>query len=72
MICGKILERLLFNSMFIFFTENVKSTIGFKNGDASINQLLQIYLMKVLMFVVSPLTYLKHLIKYDTMTLYSN
>ena len=78
LIWGKILERLSFSEIFIFFTEKVQSPIGFKDGDPNINQLLtitqnmQIYLMKVLMFVVSSLTSLKHLIKYGTITLYSS
>ena len=44
-ICGKILERLMFNEMFDFFIENkliFPSLSGFKPGDSCINQLLSI------------------------------
>ena len=44
-ICGKILERLLFNEMFHFFIENKlisSNQSGFKPGDSCINQLLSI------------------------------
>ena len=44
-ICGKILERLMFNEMFEFFIENKlisSSQSGFKPGDSCINQLLSI------------------------------
>ena len=44
-ICGKILERLLFNKMFKFFIENKfisSNQSGFKLGDSCINQLLPI------------------------------
>ena len=44
-ICGKILERLMFNEMFEFFIENKlisASQSGFKPGDSCINQLLSI------------------------------
>ena len=44
-ICGKILERLLFNEMFKFFIENKlisSNQSGFKLGDSCINQLLSI------------------------------
>ena len=44
-ICGKILERLMFNEMFEFLTENKlisSSQSGFKPGDSGINQLLSI------------------------------
>ena len=44
-ICGKILERLMLNEMFEFFTENKlisASQSGFKPGDSCINQLLSI------------------------------
>ena len=42
-ICGKILERLMFNRMFNFFIENKSissNQSGFKPGDSCINQLL--------------------------------
>ena len=45
LICGKILERLMFNEMFEFFIENKlisSSQSGFKPGDSCINQLLSI------------------------------
>ena len=41
--CGKILERLIFNEMFEFFIENKlisSSQSGFKLGDSCINKLL--------------------------------
>ena len=44
-ICGKILERLLFNEIFEVFIENKlisSSQSGFKPGDSCINQLLSI------------------------------
>ena len=44
-ICGKILERLMFNEMVEFFIENKlisSSQSGFKPGDSCINQLLSI------------------------------
>ena len=44
-ICGKILERVMLNEMFIFFIENKlisPNQSGFKPGDSWINQLLSI------------------------------
>ena len=44
-ICGKIFERLIYNSLFEFFIANelISSNIsGFKPGDSCINQLLSI------------------------------
>ena len=44
-ICGKILERLMFNEMFNFFIGNKlisSNQSGFKPGDSCINQLLSI------------------------------
>ena len=44
-ICGKILERVMLNEMFIFFIENKlisSNKSGFKPGDSCINQLLSI------------------------------
>ena len=44
-ICGKILERLMFNKMFEIFIENKlisSSQSGFKPGDLCVNQLLSI------------------------------
>ena len=44
-ICGKILERLMFNEVFEFFIENKlisSSHSGFKPGDSCISQLLSI------------------------------
>ena len=44
-ICGKILERLMFNEMFKFFIENKRISwnhSGFKLGDSCINQLVSI------------------------------
>ena len=42
-VCGKILERLIYNKMFDFFTENElisQNQSGFKPGDSCISQLL--------------------------------
>ena len=42
-ICGKILERLLYNEMLNFFSENYlisPKQLGFRPGDSCINQLL--------------------------------
>ena len=44
-VCGKILEKLIFNEMFKFFIENdliSPNQSGFKPGDSCINQLLSI------------------------------
>ena len=44
-ICGKVLERLLYNSMFEFFIQNdliTPNQSGFKIGDSCINQLISI------------------------------
>ena len=44
-ICGKIIERLMFNEMFKFFIENElisSNQSGFKPGDSCINQLVSI------------------------------
>ena len=44
-ICGKIIERLMFNEMFQFFIENKlisTSQSGFKVDDSLINQLLSV------------------------------
>ena len=44
-ICGKILERLMFNEMFNFFIENKRISrnhSGIKLGDSCINQLVSI------------------------------
>ena len=44
-ICGKILEQLIYNKMFEFFTDNElisSNHSGFKPGDSCINQLLWI------------------------------
>ena len=41
-ICGKILERLMFNEMFKFFIDNElisSNQSGFKPGDSCVNQL---------------------------------
>ena len=42
-VCGKILERLIYNKTFGFFSENeliFQNQLGFKPGDSCINQLL--------------------------------
>ena len=44
-ICGKIFERLIYNSLFEFFIANElisSNQSGFKPGDSCINQLLSI------------------------------
>ena len=44
-ICGKMLERLLYNEMFDFFITNhfiSANQLGFKTGDSCINQLISI------------------------------
>ena len=44
-IFGEIFERLIYNEMYSFFTENdliFSNQSGFKQGDSSINQLLPI------------------------------
>ena len=44
-VSGKIFERLLYDSMFKFFTENnliLQNRSGFKPGDSCTNQLLSI------------------------------
>ena len=80
-LCSKIFERLIFNEMFGFFIENdliSQHQSGFKPADSCINQLLKLLmkftnrLMKVLMSAVYFSTYLRPLIKYGTMVLFSN
>ena len=44
-ICGKVLEKLLYNSIFEFFIQNnliTPNQSGFKTGDSCINQLISI------------------------------
>ena len=44
-ICSKIFERLLFNELYKFFSENdllASTQSGFRHGDSCINQLLSI------------------------------
>ena len=44
-ICGKIFERLIYNVMYDFLTENdllFPNQLGFRSGDSWINQLLSI------------------------------
>ena len=44
-ICSKIFERLIYNEMFTFFTENnliSPNQSGFRPGDSCVNQLLAI------------------------------
>ena len=44
-ICGKILERLIFNEMFLLFIKNgliLQNQLGFKTGDSCVNQLLSL------------------------------
>ena len=75
-ICGKILERLMFNEMFKFFIENElisSNQSGFKPGDSCVNQLVSIthkfinLLTKVMRLGVFSLTSQKHLTKFGTM-----
>ena len=45
-VCGKVFERLLYNSMFSFFSENdliMSKQFGFRPGDSCTNQLLSIH-----------------------------
>ena len=74
-ICGKILERLMFNEMFKFFIENElisSNQSGFKPGDSCVNQLVSIthkfinLLTKVMRLGVFSLTSQKHLAKFGT------
>ena len=54
-ITGKILERLLYNAMFEFFTENnliSDNQPGFKQGDSCINQLLSITLKLINLLMI--------------------
>ena len=44
-ICNKIFERLIYNEMFTFFTENYlisPNQSGFRSGDSCVNQLFAI------------------------------
>ena len=44
-ICSKVLERIMFNTMFTYFIENnqiSENQSGFKPGDSCVNQLLPI------------------------------
>ena len=76
LISGKILERLMFNGMFKFFTENElisSNQSGFKPGDSCVNQLVSIthtfinLLTKVMRLGAFSLTSQKHLTKFGTM-----
>ena len=80
-ICGKIFERLIYNSLFEFFIAKELVSLnqcGFKPGDSCINQLLsithEIYksLMMDMKSEVFSLTYQKHLIKFGTMDSFIN
>ena len=80
-ICSKIFERLIFNEMFEFFIENdliSQHQSGFKPSDPCINNLYQSLtkftnrLMMVLMPVVYSSIYIRLLIKYGMMVLFSN
>ena len=85
-ICGRILERLIFNEMFRFLIENnliSSNQSGFMPGGSCINQLLHIiheYIkiiiqslcMTVLKWEVFFLISQKHLLKFDTRLLSSN
>ena len=72
-VCGKILERLIYNKMFEFFTENeliFHNQSFLKPGDSCIYQLLSItvfisHSMMVSGQAASFLIYQKHLIKFD-------
>ena len=80
-ICGKIFERILYNSLFDFLNQNdliSPAQSGFKPGDSCINQLLsithEIYhsMMKVMKFEVYFLIYRKRLIRYGTRVRFLN
>ena len=80
-ICGKILERLIFNEMFKFFNDSElisPNQSGFKPGDSCINNyylLLTRYinlLMKAAKLEVFSLTFQKHLTRCGMMVLFSN
>ena len=78
-ICSEGFERLIFNEMLGFFIENdliSQQQTGFKPGDSCINQLLtithKIYQSFDEGFGVCFSTYLKPLIKYCVMVLFSN
>ena len=81
-ICSKIFERIIFNEIFRFFIKNdliSQHQSGFKPGDSCINQLLsithEIYQSFDEGFDVCSVyfsTYLRPLIKYGTMVLFSN
>ena len=72
-ICGKILERLIYNKMFKFFIDDELiyfNQSGFKPGDSCINQSSCVHtmfinlLMTTLRQELSFSTYQKHLIKF--------
>ena len=74
-VCGKVFERLIYNSLFEFFIENellFSNQSDFKPGDSCINQLLPITheICKSLMIdmksEVFSFIYQKHLIKFGT------
>ena len=81
-ICSKTFQRLIFNEMFGFFNESdliSQYQSGFKPGDSCINQLLsithEIYQSFDEGFDVCSVyfsTYLRPLIQYGTMVLFSN
>ena len=75
-ICGKILERLMFNEMLKFFIENAlisSNQSGFKPGDSCVNQLVISHirfinlLTKVMRLGVFSLASQNHLTKFGTM-----
>ena len=82
-ICGKILERLMFNEMFKFFIENeliLSNQSGFKPGNSCVNQHLMRpshmrfinLLTKLMRLGVFSLTSRKHLTNLGTMVSFSN
>ena len=75
-ICGKIFERLIYNSLFGFFTKNnlISSNRScFKQGDSCIYQVLSINLLTTtLKLQVFLLIYAQLLIKFDTQILFLN
>ena len=59
-ICGKIIERLLFNEMFKFFIENKlisSNQTGYKPGDSCINQLYRA-ILALIRYYLSLITYM--------------
>ena len=76
-ICGKIFERLIYNSLFEFFIENElisSNQSGFKPSDSCKNQLMKSInpLMMDMKSEAFSLIYQEHLIKFGTMDSFIN